>query len=71
MEYVGCMYERLEMRKNNEFEVMVVLKMGDEDVIVEEIVLKLYLKLKLVIGEVDMKFVRFIDIYDYLCLDRM
>lgn len=41
------MYERLEIKKNNEFEVMVVLMMGFEDVLVEEVVLGLYIKLKL------------------------
>lgn len=71
MEYTGCMYERLETRKSNEFDVMVVLKTGDEDVTVEEIVPKLYSKLKLVTGEADTKLVRFTDTSDYLRPDKM
>lgn len=71
MEYAGPMYERLETRKNNEFEVMVVLKTGLEDVTVEEVVPKLYSKLKLVTSEADTKLVRFTDAHDHLHPDRM
>ena len=71
MEYAGPMYEKLETRKNNEFEVMVILKTGVEDVTVEEVVPKLYSKLKLVTAEADTKLVRFTDTHDYLRPDRM
>ena len=71
MEYTGCMYERLETRRSNEFEVMVVLKTGDEDVTVEEVVPKLYSNIKLVTGEADTRLVRFTDTHDYLRPDKM
>ncbi|XP_078345001.1 cyclic GMP-AMP synthase-like [Oculina patagonica] len=71
MEYAGPMYERLETRKSNEFEVMVVLKTCDEDVTVEQVVPKLYSKLKLVTAEADTKLVRFTDTHDYLRPDKL
>ena len=71
MEYAGSMYERLETRKNNEFDVMVVLKTGFEDVTVEEVVPRLYSKLKLVTDQADAKLVRFTDTHGYLRPDKM
>lgn len=71
MEYAGPMYERLETGKSNEFEVMVILKTGVEDITVEEVVPKLYSKLKLVTGEADTKLIRFTDTHDYFRADKM
>lgn len=71
MEYGGSMYERLESKRGNEFEVMVVIKTGLEDVAVEDVVPNLYSKLKLVTAQADTKLVRFTDTCDYLRPERM
>lgn len=71
MEYTGSMYERLETKKNNEFEVMVVLTTGSADVSVEEVVPGLYTKLKLNTEQADTKLVKFTDNFDYLRPDKM
>lgn len=71
MEYAGSMYERLETRNNSDFDVMVVLKTGSEDVSVEEVVPGLYTKLKLNTEQADTKLVKFTDTRDYLRPDKM
>ena len=71
MEYGGSMYERLETNRGNEIEVMLVLKTGLEDVTVEEVVPKLYSKLKLVKDQADTKLAKLTDRHSYLHPERM
>ena len=58
------MYERLETKKHNDFEVKVVLKTEFEDVVVEEVVPQLYGRLKT--NQADTKVVRFTNARGYL-----
>lgn len=71
MEYAGSMYERLETRRGSEFHVMLVIKTGQDDVVVEDVVPKLYSKLKLLTGQADTKLERFTDKHDYLRPERI
>lgn len=71
VEYVGSTYERLESKRGNEFHVMVVIKTGPEDIAVQEVVPKLYSKLKLVRGHADTRLAKLTDKQDYLRPDKM